>query len=600
MKSGDPGGMVINKLFRIPGLILNVKKLAGVLRGHMSGAGMIRENDAHIEAGAVWLMKAQERGGGGYSRRYCLYDGWDKPYIETTGYIIPTMLSAGRYLNNDGFIESAKKAAHWLLGVQKENGAFCEPDSGLEQVFDTGQVLTGLLAAFREWADERFLDAAVKAGTWLTSVQEKDGSWQKYAYNHIKHTYYVKVSAALLNLARETASEMFYDAALKNIRWAIGCQAEDGFFRFMNFKEGESPFLHTIAYVLEGLMDSYEFAREKSILDAAQTSVDALMKINQTRDLLLCSQYDERWVPANKERCITGLAQWAGIALKAYEHTGDNDLLTQAVKTMYYLKSKQHLKPDPDLYGGLPGSVPLWGKYLGFCYPNWGVKFFIDALIDYEKYSIPLWREQEIWVTESFKSSDTVVKDALDAKDRIYTAIIEKVINTDKDLRVLDIGCGKGKFIRHFKNRYPHWKITGVDPSFSRDSNIKTGSVYTLPVPDGSADVALLIEVAQHVKDLDRAMAELSRVLNMDGYLVIGDREPFSIIGALKPLMETAGMWMYPWDSPFREQWRGPRDWKDIFGEQWQIIFSRSFDNPVNRIPLSNRFYVIIARKKKA
>jgi SAM-dependent methyltransferase len=591
---------MIKRLFRIPNLLLNGKKLAGVLRSHMAGAGMIRENNAHIEAGAAWLMKAQERGGGGYSRSYCLYNGWDKPYIETTGYIVSTMLSAGRYLNNDGFIDSAKKAAYWLLGVQKENGAFCEPDSGLEQVFDTGQVLAGLIAAFREWTDKRFLDAAVKAGTWLTSVQEEDGSWKQYAYNRIEHTYYVKVAAALLGLARVTGSDMFYDAALKNIRWTISCQTEDGFFRYTHFKEGESPFLHTITYVLEGLMDSYDLVKEKSILDAAMRSVDALREINQTRDLLLCSQYDERWVRANRERCITGLAQWAGIALRAYDHTGNNDLLMQAVKTMYYLKSKQHLKPEPDLYGGLPGSVPLWGKYLGFCYPNWGVKFFIDALLDYEKYSIPLWREQEIWVAEAFKFSDTVVGETLGANDRKYAAVIEREINTDKGLRILDIGCGKGKFIEYFSHKYPHWEITGIDPSFSRNGNIKKGSIYSSPVPDNYADMALVIEVMQHVDNLDRAMTELSRVIVPDGYLVIGDRDPFSIIGALKPLMETAGLWMYPWDSPFREQWRSVKEWKDIFGEQWQITFSQSFGNPDNRIPLSNRFYVIIARKKRA
>ena len=61
-------------------------------------------------------------------------------------------------------------------------------------------------------------------------------------------------------------------------------------------------------------------------------------------------------VPANKERCITGLAQWAGITLRSYAHTGNDDLLTQAGKTMYYLKSKQYLTPDTDLYGGLPGA----------------------------------------------------------------------------------------------------------------------------------------------------------------------------------------------------------------------------------------------------
>ena len=32
-------------------------------------------------------------------------------------------------------------------------------------------------------------------------------------------------------------------------------------------------------------------------------------------------------------------------------------------------------------YGGIPGSLPLWGSYAPFTYPSWAAKFFIDALL---------------------------------------------------------------------------------------------------------------------------------------------------------------------------------------------------------------------------
>ena len=34
------------------------------------------------------------------------------------------------------------------------------------------------------------------------------------------------------------------------------------------------------------------------------------------------------------------------------------------------------------LFGSIPGSYPIWEKYLYFRYPNWAAKFFIDALLD--------------------------------------------------------------------------------------------------------------------------------------------------------------------------------------------------------------------------
>jgi hypothetical protein len=36
---------------------------------------------------------------------------------------------------------------------------------------------------------------------------------------------------------------------------------------------------------------------------------------------------------------------------------------------------------DPALYGGLPGAYPVGGPYCAYSIPNWGVKFFADALL---------------------------------------------------------------------------------------------------------------------------------------------------------------------------------------------------------------------------
>lgn len=588
---------VMKDFVKIPRMLLNARFIRSV-RSQMAGKGKIEENSIHLRAGIAWLIRAQEKGGGGFARKFCLHTGWDKPYIETTGYIIPTILSAGKFLGDLRCIEAARTASDWLVGVQAESGAFRDIDTGDEQVFDTGQVLAGLLAAFREWKDEKFLSSAVRAGTWLVDMQEDDGSWQRCSYNGIKHTYYVKVAAALLQLYELTREERFRSSALKNIRWTIGCQEANGYFRHMQFRVGEHPYLHTIVYVLEGLLDSYDVLKERNIFDAAIRTLNSLKEINRNRDMLLCSQYRDDWGPASRERCVTGLAQWAGLALKAYELTGDEELFSRATKTIYYLKSKQYLKPDPDLYGALPGSVPLWGKYLGFCYPNWGVKFFMDALLAYEKYQVPLWREQEIWVSEAFRMSGSVVSEGLGPNSMKYTGLIEQEIDAGGDLTVLDIGCGKGKYVKYFRERYPHWNVTGIDPSFLNDGDTLIGSAYAMPLPDGYADVALLIEVMQHIGHMDRAVAELSRVIKPGGLLAIADRDRRSIIGFLKPLMEMAGLWMYPWDSPFREQWRSPREWREILGKKWRIKSAKCFDNPVNRIPGSNRFYVVTARKE--
>ena len=61
------------------------------------------------------------------------------PYPEVTGYYIPTLL-------NWGYKNLAIKFANWLCEIQNEDGSWNAPDNSAAYVFDTAQVLKGLLA----------------------------------------------------------------------------------------------------------------------------------------------------------------------------------------------------------------------------------------------------------------------------------------------------------------------------------------------------------------------------------------------------------------------------------------------------------------------
>ena len=99
----------------------------------------ILSNKEHIQKASNWLLLSQENSpeGKGYSRGFYLFkqEGWDKAYIETTGYIIPSLIQAGEYLNDQRFIDSALNAGRWLLSVQKPNGAFTSIDNDTELAF---------------------------------------------------------------------------------------------------------------------------------------------------------------------------------------------------------------------------------------------------------------------------------------------------------------------------------------------------------------------------------------------------------------------------------------------------------------------------------
>jgi len=516
----------------------------------------VEENRAYMKAAADWLLSMQNNDGG-YSRKFSLIGGRDPSYIETTGYIIPTLWKVGERLSEQRYIDSAKRAGEWLLRIQNENGSFNEIDYNTPFAFDTGQCLIGLNFLYRKTEDNRFLNAAKKAAYWLKENQESDASWLKVAYNRQKHSYYSRVAAAMLEYGFISGDEKIKHSALKSIDWILKQQAPNGFFAKSSFLEGMPPFLHTVIYVYEGLLDVYEMTGESHILEAVLKAADTLKTINLKRDLILCSQYNEAFECVNKERCLTGLAQWAGIALRLYEISGDKEYLVCAKNTIFYLKAKQ-IKSS-EMKGGFSASIPFWGRYGGFDFVNWNNKFFLDALLGYDAHYRCVTDEQESFVATAFVQTEEVVTDKISFMDRQYLERLRRILPKERLLKVLDIGCGKGVIIKTLSEEFRNIEFFGIDPVYE-NAMIKKGSIYNIPFEEDFFDVVLCFEVLQHTY-IDSALKEIKRVSKSGAMVVIGERNPFSILGFLKPLLELSGRWMYPWDSPFKERWYGKKRW---------------------------------------
>ena len=549
----------------------------------------IYDNEKHITLATDWLLYMQNSDGG-YSRKFSFITGRDTSYIETTGYIILTLLK----LEDERYINSALKAGKWLLKIQNRDGSFSEIDNNQPFVFDTGQVLFGLNALYEFTNDKQYKNAIIKASNWLVEVQESDGSWEKYAYNRQKHSYYSRVASALYKAGIILNNESFKKSALKNTEWVLSQQQENSYFKYSSFSKETPAYLHTLIYILEGLLDIYEYTNDKKILDAILKNATNFKNINLTRDLILCSQYDENFVCVNSQRCMTGLAQWLGVATKLYVITKDEEYKRCAVNTAFYLKAKQ--MKSSSIRGGFSASMPFWGKYGTFDFVNWTNKFFIDSMQEYKKLDITITQEQESFVGGAFAMTNSVVTDTLSYMDRAYIKAFEKRFDKTKSLKVLDIGCGKGVIINELQKKYPKYEFIGVDPTF-KSKNIHKGSIYNIPFEDKSFDVVMSFEVLQHTY-LKEALIEIYRVLKVDGNVVIGERNPLSILGFLKPFYELMGRWMYPFDSAFREKWYGVKEWKyhlKLGGFEMSEI--EYISNVEDRVKNMNRYYFIVGER---
>ncbi len=337
--------------------------------------------EENILKGADWLVRAQENApdGCGYSRRYSLISGWDRCYIETTGYIVPTLLDVSQYLGVSVYRDSALKAGKWLLKVQSDDGAFTDIDTYKPQVFDTGQVLLGLNRLYRETGEDRFLDSLRRAGRWLTDVQEEDGSWVRYAYNNRPHTYYTRVAAALIEAGNIAGIDEYVAAGTRNLEWALEQRQENGYYQYSEFKPGEDAILHTIVYVLEGFSTAFDLTSEQRWADAVIEGVAVLAQLS-TEEGLLFSQYDTDWQATNREYCVTGLAQYAGVCFDASHISGDMEFRNRGARVLAQLCRWQQ-NNGHDIEGALQSSVPLWGYYGGMEFFNWNMKFFLDAAL---------------------------------------------------------------------------------------------------------------------------------------------------------------------------------------------------------------------------
>jgi len=562
----------------------------------------------HLKLSGEWFLGAQEKSGG-YAASFSFVHGLSHAYIETTGYIIPTMFDLAAALGDGRFRESALRAGEWLLSVQQADGSFPDIDRATPQVFDTGQVMLGLNRLYRETKSQAYLEAARRAADWLVRVQDADGSWTTAGYHPGDPCVYLsRTAAAMLDTAHLADEPRFREAAVKFLRWAASRQQANGFFLNCELIPGADPVLHTLVYVLEGFLMAYQYTGEREWLEIVLKGAEPLRKAQMERDLVPRSQYNARWEVTNQEKCIPGLAQWAGLCLALSEITSDTAWRDAAQLAIYYVKSKQ-LRGDGILHGALPASVPLWGYYQPMMLPNWAVKFFADALLLYDKYGFPVYQEQEAWSKKCFELQidDGAWKHhstRLGPLDEIICAeIAESLKKLGEGMMVLDLGCGEGRYLKHLATQFPKLKFIGVDPLVEAGmGQIRRGSAYQIPLEDGSVEFIYTWAVLQHVGDLSRALGEIRRVLKPGGTVIIADRDKLSGRGLVKPWHELTGRWMYPWDSPFRERWYFASEWKRMLSQTGFCVKAcRHVLNPKEhgwrQLALMNRFLLLEAKE---
>jgi hypothetical protein len=307
-------------------------------------------------------------------------------FPEVTGYIIKTLFDYSTIFNSLEVFESAVKACEFELNYQNDDGWFPEGSIGSlkgPSVFNTGQIVHGLIRAFHETGDDKYLTSCIKACDWIIKVQRADGAWSNYNYRNLPRTYDSKVSESLLEVSKITDNKEYVQSAQRNLNYVLINQKFNGWFYNCDntIENNHAPLLHLIGYTIDGLLNCYKLTGEEIYYKASKTPLEKLMHKFEITKKPLPERFFSNWSSNSTSICVTGLAQISLCWSNLYNINDDNRFLNAALKMNDILKSIQFNYGGSKIYGSLPGSYPFWGDYSSYAINSWGVKYYIDALI---------------------------------------------------------------------------------------------------------------------------------------------------------------------------------------------------------------------------
>lgn len=420
-------------------------------------------------------------------------------YPEVSGYYIPTLIRWGK---RDLAIEYAK----WLVSIQKDDGSWYDTYDKEPYVFDTAQIMKGLISVRKIYPHVD--DSIVKGCNWLISHIDEEGRFRaddehiwksSSAYSELIHLYCL---SPLMEAGKIFNNEEYISKARLSLEYYKKNHYED----IMGF----GLLSHFYAYVMEALVDMGE-------MELAREAMNRIFEL-QTEDGCVPAYKNVHWV------CSTGLFQLALVWFRLGEIERGN----KAFKFACSLQNES---------GGWYGSY-LTGYVAGEdndYFPNgeisWAVKYFLDALYYKNK-------------AECNIVSPGVLPE-IKADDGRYIELRNVLTESSNVLRggtILDVGCGKSRYISKFSKEFPQVRFCGVDISdvlieenTGKFSGIefRNGTLTNIPYDDNSFDVVYACESLEHAIDIEAAIAEICRVTKIGGKVVIIDKN-IEALGAME------------------------------------------------------------------
>jgi hypothetical protein len=364
---------------------------ANLLYRHIMNLHTTEHWHFHTDAALDWVRRSIEAcSGAGSSHSWMPIRGWAKAYPETTGYLLETLVDYHTRPNraNQPPTDAAtiEQLVRWLAQIQMPNGAWAGLLAGHDQpsVFNTAQILMGLARVHEaQIIDYQVVEMLDRATAWLCSILDQDGAWRQAAYvpGYVP-AYYTRAVWGVLRANDVLQAPRVTESMRHAMTYYIQKIRPDGWVHDLGFGPDTPAFTHTIAYTLEGFWEVGRWLDDEDITRKALKMSDLIFQRTK-KDGFLAGQYTPDLLPAGRFKCLTGLAQLAILYDRMGQATQEPYRSAFAKQCLDDVLRAQVLRPSwgaSGRMGGLAGSDPLWGPYMRFRYPNWAVKFLLDAL----------------------------------------------------------------------------------------------------------------------------------------------------------------------------------------------------------------------------
>jgi len=215
-------------------------------------------------------------------------------------------------------------------------------------------------------------------------------------------------------------------------------------------------------------------------------------------------------------------------------------------------------------------------------------------------------KEIEKKIIQRFNEFPHIFPEKINSYDFRVKAVL-KFLGEPSDKKILDLGCGKGRFCRKIKD-FGFTSIIGVDPSTeliraarenNKDIKFTVASATNLPFRDNEFDFLICVEVLEQIPNTEKVIQEMARVLKPGGKVFVIDKNILSLHPSYfvptfiwKNFLENRNKAFYPKDFTFKLKyfipWKLSKIFKKYFSKT-KVCFIRSeFINESQSLLLKN------------